>query len=1039
VPKGGHLIMIKHALLFLVTLNKLFSKDDVVESGGVGTGEEQPESTDGVKGKYPKTKDKVVEPRKPSNTKSNAPVSSGNDFVVVKRGKISTPADLGKAGDGAVVPSGIAAVKVGSFGGNDNVLTDNASVSRQSGPVRRGSRFDKKQDQPARTINTVVPQLADTKIRTAKYLNESKDAVQGYRGRKSNKNMVRQKVTGSHMADVNYERSVDIIMKDKIYFAAGQQINSRILGTEAYNEEYPDQLINALGALADTEMYKGNYLNDELIVTIGSDGSIVDFYVQNTNQIDSVLNVNELARGAQHAITDPRAAEIDRQRIESESGDESMDNWSPMSIGIHEPTRTLSLMRDILLSTGSEVYMAARKGGQALAFQINKASLDGNHTVRPAREMILQPLWYFDSSAEYATGGSFDAGLADILSNYALNRSGSIGTLIAMGDSTQKYRNKADLMIFPNSFKKYYEIGLGYLDSFHIKPEFAKIVSKFETFSTVDGQYDPLLPVYMTDKAAIIHPVDFDVFMHIEDDVEEATPFYYQYAETRRTYRNQITHPLLVGLYNWFTENATSVYRAIRSSQADTTDRTISIPMVHGGFAPTLWSFIIMAAVPYIVKEQIRMYTDVLNYEQKTGKKYFSQLQSLKEFSPFSSSNYTFSDHNNPLKIGAFSDVLKIDWLIGEHFDLMAEDADGTSKNYMFRLPWYFNEEEFEIAGTSINISADVAAMSFPSLRAGIIPEILDFWTNYDERSIRLSMDMMVKPPYYNFQNRESGDAVSPRLGMADYKIFKHSADTDGVPVIGYDLTDLSVYAYLATPRALGWVMDAPAGLLTPTRSASGALATDMTSIERTVGALTANYKALTDPYFGETSVRVMAYRINCPIEDIGSSNNLISDYQANFQQDWNAWEQIAGYATLMTLPPAQLGIFLSYSDIIARDGDDPLLEEGLGTTDYMYSAAGVISTDTNYTRGTFNLVNWWRIQRFDWLFNPFDSLARNIVIGQDEAIPADPYDFAYLFGFADFLASDFTEDIYNRIAKKDAEQLQYTLDLFAADSPLLK
>jgi len=280
---------------------------------------------------------------------------------------------------------------------------------------------------------------------------------------------------------------------------------------------------------------------------------------------------------------------------------------------------------------------------------------------------------------------------------------------------------------------------------------------------------------------------------------------------------------------------------------------------------------------------------------------------------------------------------------------------------------------------------------------------------------------------------------VTPNVPAADYHIYKYGRTSDGMVALSYTDAILTVGEVMATPREMGWAMDAPAGLLTPTRSEHATIDID-DRIEDDEIEINAFLKDVDDPFFGETSLAMTLYRASCDAYDpddplfVGNSEILGADAvnisrAASYSQDWNAFFAIATVEAdesgdvidaFGEFLPAAFGLSLSMNDIFYT------LWNGLTHTDSLNGAKGIFipyidSEDEQEDARRFNIVSlarymWLRTQRLPFLLNPWDCCGFIRQAGWDDSPLFDPFDFMYWYGGCGFRASDYNEDINNRI-----------------------
>lgn len=311
------------------------------------------------------------------------------------------------------------------------------------------------------------------------------------------------------------------------------------------------------------------------------------------------------------------------------------------------------------------------------------------------------------------------------------------------------------------------------------------------------------------------------------------------------------------------------------------------------------------------------------------------------------------------------------------------------------------------------------------------------------EEDYRLSLDRMtVYPAYEGFHSngaiskfaRTRGSGDEPKFSAATYK---YGMTTDGLVVLPYfayanstsnkDQT-LQVIDILSTPRELGLMQVAPAGLLTPIRTA--ATTENLVNVE-------SSYLGLSGPGFRLRiyhAVDVYPTNAILGLGTVNINNNASLEYTydviscnrygcAHFQNG------LAVNATTgrVNLSPFTLGAY------------DP----GYGDYDPATGEYNVTETqDVALTMHTSQRYTWNRIQRLPFVVNPFDCNVDPITTssGTLTAInDEDIFDFLYMFGFCGFRCSDYSELVNLRVKERIAKGMNYTIDPFVAQSMLLK
>jgi hypothetical protein len=532
--------------------------------------------------------------------------------------------------------------------------------------------------------------------------------------------------------------------------------------------------------------------------------------------------------------------------------------------------------------------------------------------------------------------------------------------------------------------------------------KFVEAVMNNEVFSTIGYEYDPFLPVMISDKAALILPYDPSKFMNITNGTEKHTNFTYNFTNMRNNYNVEVEHPLYYGIKDFIESIGAQLYELCGTDD-------IVIPIQHSTTCFSLWSLIVLAATPYILRRRTNSMISVLDYENNFEYP-FSQLITIREADPQSAVNYINADTAEPLVVKQMNPSAAIRWAFGENFWQVDEKA--ANNEYHVVLPWYFNEDQFELVDGLMKLKDEPAAMSFPSLRSGTRLSILDSLYNMSEREVRLSLDRMVVPPMYGTHSC--------------YSIYKYGVNTDGIPMVSYfgDKGDdtLTWDKIVATPRELGFIIPAPGGTLTANTSgvkygttvASGPLHSGFVSFRLR-------------SWFGGDAIEAPENEILTPLAvNVNRAMSLRQIYLTIFAQDLGANDY------------ADLGFIPSMSELFVANEDGFSAAVGRSLFIPFTDVDGVTQlTDSAYRVGSLQKAMWFFTQRLTLAINPFECILRRGA-GED-ALKFDPYDFLYYNGVAGFRASDYNEDIYNRLKRRIDEGLLFLSDPFVEDSPIFK
>lgn len=925
---------------------------------------------------------------------------------------------------GGDIPGGATGLRSASYSGDaaSNVVGDASSTPIVGRSDRSDTRLGKRFDSTAKHLDQIPSEQILVEFDESKPLAEGQ-SVQGYNGTYHTESARAQKKSGKIPADLMYVRSLDEIKRDHLYFSSGQVV--RATGCDWHDTPTATMVRNADGTYGapvagNYSIHRGNYLNKAMYVKIHKDGYIsqVSFATDDlsTDDVDSAVANSSSANG----IIDVNTAEIDRQNMDTKAGDEKADIWTPLARAVANPSQTVSYLRDLESMTGSEVFMAYKKTAHCMSYNLNKACKDGIKVVSPGLEMAIGLCKKEESSTQYS-----DTGLVDGAFNAAAYAAGASTLQIAINDSVSKYNTKSKLLMMPLAYRHALQTADNNMDVLRLKPEFAAIVNAEEVFSTIDREYDPILPVCISDKAGIIHPYNFnDLYSFTATSANEGdrtytkNPFAYGYTDLRNRYVVEARFPLIDGLVSYLSQYAPKIWSLCSTEAGKNVDGVtataneviIKIPMVHSTCYFSLWSLLLLEATPYILTSRINSLRDVLYYE-KNVEYPFSQLRTIKDLNPTNAMNFQYKSYDEPLVVGRMLPSTAVKWIMPELFIPIDEEA--ADNTFKFILPWYFNQEQFDISAGKIQGLKDLGAvMSYPSFRSGIRSSFGDILYSMDERELRLCLDRLVTP-------------IHESISSLNVAVYKYGATSDGIPCITFPGSTLTNGAVMSAPRELGWFMVAPAGVLTVNETADG---------------------SASSPFYGNASYRAKYWfgrglDLSASASTIVPTSVSISRASA-FKQDWNCINSVGR----KTRDAGDPGYVLSVSELFTYGADGAITVMD-GKSRFIPFTDGVISSstgaetalsDTSYALVTLQKAIWARLQLLPFMISPFDVRALTSAAGED-GIHYDPFDFMYWFNCAGFRASDYNEDVYNRISQRNNQGWLFVEDPFMKDSPLFR
>lgn len=930
--------------------------------------------------------------------------------AVLKQEVAARVVDTGVGGE---IPEAAAAVRGLSYGGNEGTILASAAYTPIAGQSRSDSRTGKKLDATAKKINFVPSEQVEEVFDESKPLASNPGAVQGYNGSPRNTNARSQKNVGFAPSELLFQRSLDEIKRDQLYFSTGQVVKERINGSvidfadtpTIVPTKNPSTGVYVYGNTPNYELVRGNYLHRAMTIRFNSEGQLIKMKfdaVDLTSSSDDVTVINDASA---NATIDMNYAEMDRQNMDHKAGDEKAEIWTPLARAVKQPTRTVGYLRDIENITGAEVFMAYKKTALCHSYQLNRAAKDGMKLITPMAEAAVGLIHEEDSSltlSNYTVGNIF--GTAEYLA-------GASSLYIAINDSVAKYNNKADLLVQPRSYKLALQIADNNMNPLRVKSEFVQAVNAREVFSTIDREYDPLQPVCISDREAIIHCYNFNDLYAFESLDEDGNPnfikdpFIYTYSDLRNSYVVAAAIPLLRGMHQYLNSIGPKV---VSLNNGALVNKDIVIPMVHSTCFFSLWSLFVLSATPFIDRERVNALRDVLYYE-KNVEYPFHQLIPLREANPMNAINYGNTDYNLPIVVKRMMPSAALTWVLPEVFWPIDEQA--ADDTYTYLLPWYFNQVEFNFTGTSIVRAAGKYGISMPSIRSGVRFGYLDDIYSMEERDVRLSLDRLV-------------DIPSNVVAAGNNGVYKYSQNADGIPYITCTGSQLTWKALVSLPRELGWFVVAPAGVI---------------SLMRT-GDTSYGYATATGPIFGQSSYLAKYWHGRVPVGAVAPTGILgkpsinVSRSSA-YKQDWDAIPATNKFDT----NEADWGFYMSLADALNPDGTVIAGRSAFipFTTGVVSGGAEGVKTDNQFQVLALHKALWTRIQKIPMALSPWD-MRMHRGIGED-AIKVDPYDFLYYFGLAGFKASEYDEDVYNRSNDVLDKGFSFLEDPFCQASPLFK
>lgn len=1009
------------------------------------------------------------------NVKANDPL----DPAVIKDVNQPKPAiNTNKAAE--VVSAGSTSVGVGGgallratvvFGGSAGAIKDDMSATtREDRPYGSGSRMGRRLDPITRKIDTIMAEQFKTEIKQSKPLAET-DEKQGYNGNYFNEHAITQKVNGGAPADPLFERSIDQISIDTVYFPQGQLIRGHKKAELSINTwELSDYRRNKRNELDPVKIKLGNYLPRKLFLKL-EDGELTEMALQADDIAPGSTDEAITRLASDSYLRMLNQSELDRNAMISIAGNESDPGWSCLGDSIIDATDQNRFLRLFESMVGDFVFTTGRNLEYARSYQVNKTAKDGARLTGPMAEMLNGLV----EIANYGWGGAVPEnatpnGRALAFSPAAFRKGGS-GLYITINDSTPKYTTKGKLMALPLSFQTAAATLKSNMDPLVMDQDLPHIMAKNELFSTIDGPYDPLKPIVVTNGkglAPLMHPfvggVADDNFTDADNKKHKVLKFtnssnfviYTQHYENlRNKYNIDIKNYFAQGLWEYFRDRQSRLWNALGHRDTDTGTDLIEIPVVSTITSLSLWDLFLGQATPYIIEARLRTLTELLKYEKNHGYPYTGLIH-LKDVNLTEAENFTFSDSDSPLTTAIAKPVAALKVILPEVFwpvskfdiSIGGEDNKGVGANVV--LPHYFVQNQFKLESNDrdakLLMSDDATTMAYPSFRTGTNLTFADTIYGMTEEDYRLALDRMVTYPAYEGDSNDSKRAISSGFGT-NHKTgvftYKYGLSTDGIPVIGYNVyvndTDnkdhcLTVRDVMSTPRELGYYMVAPAGVLTPTRDSSGH----------------PNYVDLDSSYFlvSGPSFSLRFYHV----EGRTPTNGILEDGSTNITENAafrNVYAELyaVGYDALQNN-----GFVINAFDYERKvmpfvngsyTHDAGAYDPSTGT----YAGSETPVTQASPTTGFTSIQRylWTRLQRLPFVVNPFDVNTADLTSAGHNGVwdtlinTTDPYDFMYIFGLCGFRASDFSQLVYERNRARIVNGMNYVSDPFVDKSMLLK
>lgn len=935
---------------------------------------------------------------------------------------------------------------------------DTSKIPYSKGEYRPGTRYGKKRSEILFEMDNTISEQIVPQVDDSLDLAESPESKQGYNGRKQFKQTRGKKnsyYTVSDGVDTNSERlpqqllfesSVDFQDTDKVIYTCGQMIDKDIPAKAGY----PDTLYTTTsGGSTKFKMQKGNYKPKALNFSL-SNGKLAGISFTE-DKIEVEADPISKDQGNMNWQVDENNVAKAMIRMQNELGRETTDKWSPLGYVIKNPYEVNMLYHDIEASTGAMMALAYRSAVSSLAFQKNILAKDGVNPQRNAVKMILEG-YAGELKSNDTTVMSEDV-FGNVIFNEGEYAKGSVAALIAMFDSVNKYSTKADILALQRSLTLHLSQADNNINPLHCKPEFIKVMDKAHMFSTVDGNYNPLLPIFTTKRIKVINPMSLNLFtqnwVHPDsisgDDVRRDTetgtyaPYTYEYSDIRNKYITRIQHPFVEGVIRWLLKHEAALVKAYGANA------TVTIPFEFNMQCPNMLSFMLCSASQDVLWERNICFRDIIFAgEQMTY--VWDDLQGLDKLNPLYSTQLTIGKYDDPLKLGKLAADVAIREMWGTHMALADyDDGVGKSASAQYFAPWYMNEAA--LGGTNtwtenegFNNEPSAYNMTMVSIRDGVRHEYVDLIKGMSERDVRLSLDRWVRLPlpvesasvvaynnttsltlYTAYARSFNSTMINSNIKLA---ALRYEVNSDGRVLVKYILEDgsdeyhLNEKSLYAIPQELGWISDDYDGLK---------VITGMSYSKPTLTLTTTTLDAVDTRdgcqfYSGYTPVRLVSYRVQG------------NGYTATGIDRSAALSQVF-YKCFASNDAASIN-----ADYVAKTGIIPCLSYNNGSVDailaaYTLNGSTITSNMLDTKIRTIAPRIWSAVQRFFMPVNKFE----NCFTADKTATAYDPLEGAFYFGVCGTLASDYTQDILERLDIYDQLGLDYTEDVFVKDSLLFR
>lgn len=992
-------------------------------------------------------------------------------------------------------PLGYAAAGFGSV-----TVEDASRIPYNKGGNRPSQGFGRKLSDDDFIIDNAVCEQIDPEFTDMTPISEAADKTMFYSGRKKFTKERGKKRGGTTPQSLLYDRSVDFEYCDETIHTTGQvlaDINETVSvlpnddGEEQSRVKAGYPMFRALPNADYGEASGGGYEN--VPIPMRKSNYVLKsfkFTITNTEGFKHVSGIgfNEDECVASSSTLGKEQCnlnwEVDRNNVaksvidlQTKLGRETTNEWSGLGYATLETYEYNMLLHDIEATTGAIMGTAYRAANSSLAFcQGLKLRKDGARSQDPAVDMFVNGFCDTINSQQAVEILQQANSFQDAIFNVGQYKAGSAAAIIAMFDTVGKYKTKASFFNYQKSLKYFVQKMDNNIEVFHAKKDFLMTLDTAHKFSTVDGSYNPMLPVFATKNISLVNPLSLNAFAKgfkrekwgVQNDANYTQAgtfknYALKWTDIRMAYRYGVTHPIVDGLADWLVLNEQALVRVFAPDLSEGKSVTIEIPATFNMLYPSLFTWFLAAASQRIAYNRQLAMVPVLQASDQIGYIY-PDLAPLGELNFKFSSQLNLVDYKTPLGIGKLKSAAAVRTMWPEAFSACGVDNPtvGTSA-IALQMPWYFNEQ-----GVSQSFDPDFshwieertpAVMSYPSVRHGVRHEYIDLLYSLSPRDVRLSMDRIVELPIPVRVIEPS--AAGPGFSYVDGKVYvpdisaasgttnmvpyalRYDKQSDGRVIVSYDnsvsgtKSVLTKAAIMCCPRELGLMYGN--FRVTP-------ILEQFSYNGREIGFNWDGMYRLSSVLDGSTSFRLVSYSAFGPEADTGvviDESSALSQRYCVYFSDRTDTGSAANAAYI-----AETGMCPSTTYLFAQEGTPGKALGAIVSQTPLYPINGLQPVTDGETKTnvftSFVPVVWTMLNR---TFRPID-VYQNCVgdsIPNDPSpneqqppvgyVPFDNMENSFYFGLCGFLAADYQQDVLERAEEYQQLNMFYVKDAFVRDS----